>query len=67
MNGVTFSKERSLAITTGSNFNNDRIPFHQQDFTTSALSNLASRKQCVYCGFSSHFPHKCLNVTNNQD
>ena len=32
-------KERSLTIASGSNFNKDRTPFHQPDFTTSALSN----------------------------
>ena len=53
-------KESSLSIATGSNFNNDRIPFHQPDFTTSPLSNLAARKQCVYCGLSNHLPHKCF-------
>ena len=39
-------KERSLTMATGSNFNNDngRIPFHQPDFTTSDLSNLAAGK-----------------------
>ena len=42
------AKERSLTIATSSNFNNDRTPFHQPGFTTSALSNLAARKQCVY-------------------
>ena len=39
------AKERSLTIATGLNFNDDRTPFHQPDFTTSALSNLAARKQ----------------------
>ena len=37
-------KERSLTMATGSNFNNGRIPFHQPDFTTSDLSNLAAGK-----------------------
>ena len=60
------AKGRSLTIVTGSNFN-DRTPFHQPDFTTSALSNLAARKQCVYCGLSNHLPHKCLKVTNKQE
>ena len=53
------AKERSLTIATGFNFNDDRTPFHQPDFTTSALSNLAARKQCVYCGLSNHWFHKC--------
>ena len=61
------AKERSLTIAIGSNFKNDRTPFHQPDFTTSALSNVAVRKQCVYCGLSNHLPHKCLKVTNKQE
>ena len=61
------AKERSLTKATGSNFNNDRTTFHQQDFTISALSNLAARKQCVYCGLSNHLPHKRLKVTNKQE
>ena len=60
------AKGRSLTIVTGSNFN-DRTPFHQPDFTTSALSNLAARKQCVYCGLSNHLPHKRLTVTDKQE
>ena len=53
------AKEHSLTIATGSNFNNDKTPLHQPDFTTSALRNLAARKQCVYCGLSNHY--KCLD------
>ena len=52
------AKERSLTIAKGSNFNNDRPPFHQPDFTTLALSNLVARKKCVYCGLSNRLPHK---------
>ena len=37
------AKERSLKIATGSYFKNDRTSFHQPEFTTSALSNLAVR------------------------
>ena len=37
-------KERSFTMATGSNFNNGSIPFHQPDFTTSDLSNLAAGK-----------------------
>ena len=61
------AKKRSLTIARGSNFNNDRTFFHQSDFTTSGLSNLAARKQCVYCGLSNHLPRKCLKVTNKQE
>ena len=63
------AKERSLTIASGSNFNNNRTLFHQPDFTTSALSNLAARKQCVYCSLSNHMPHKRLKskVTNKQE
>ena len=35
------AKDRSLTIATGSKFNNDRTPFHQLDFTISALKNSA--------------------------
>ena len=61
------AKESSLIIAIGSSFNNNKILFHQLDLKNSALSNLAARKQCVYCGFSSHLPHKCLKVTNTQE
>ena len=61
------AKDRSLTIATGSNFNNDRTPFHQPDFTISALSNLTAGKQCVHCGLSNHLPQKCLKVTNKQE
>ena len=37
------AKERSLTKATGSNFKNDRTFFHQPDFITSVLSNLAVR------------------------
>ena len=57
-------KECSLTIATGSNSNNDRIPFQQPDFAASALSNLAARKQCLYCSLSNHLPDKCLKVTS---
>ena len=62
------AKERSLTIATGSNLNNDRNPFHQPDFTTSALINLAARKQsaCI-AGLTNNLSHKCLKVTNKQE
>ena len=45
---MRLSKERSSVIAIDSNINNDRIPFHQPDFTTSALSNFAARSSaCI--------------------
>ena len=44
------AKERSLTIT-GSNFNNDRTTFHQPDFTTSVLSNLATKKSACIAAY----------------
>ena len=41
------AKKRSLTIATGLYINNGRNTFPQADFTTSALSNLVARKQCV--------------------
>ena len=60
------AREGSLTIATGPNFNNDRTLFNQPSFTTSALSNLGGRKQCVYCGLSNQLPYKCLKVTKSK-